>query len=71
MVGAVFVIVGVLKVKDENPDSLVRGTNQRIRIRTKMSRFLTKLPPANGKQGAIPEEMSHTQRTNKKQGNLD
>jgi hypothetical protein len=28
-------------------------------------------PPANGKQGPIPEEMSQTLLTNKKQGNLD
>jgi hypothetical protein len=27
-------------------------------------------PPANGKQGPIPEEMSQTLLTNKKQGNL-
>ncbi len=27
--------------------------------------------PANGKQGLIPEEMSQTVLTNKKQGNLD
>jgi hypothetical protein len=28
-------------------------------------------PPANGKQGPIPEEMSHALLTNKKQGKLD
>jgi hypothetical protein len=28
-------------------------------------------PPANGKQGLIPQEMSQTLLTNKKQGNLD
>jgi hypothetical protein len=28
-------------------------------------------PPANGKQGPIPEEMSQTLLTNKKQGNMD
>jgi hypothetical protein len=28
-------------------------------------------PPANGKQGPIPEEMSQTLLTIKKQGNLD
>jgi hypothetical protein len=28
-------------------------------------------PPANGKQGPIPEELSQTLLTNKKQGNLD
>jgi len=28
-------------------------------------------PPANGKQGPIPEEMSQALVTNKKQGNLD
>jgi hypothetical protein len=28
-------------------------------------------PPANGKQGLIPEEMSQTPLINKKQGNLD
>jgi hypothetical protein len=28
-------------------------------------------PPANGKQGPIPEEMSQTLLTYKKQGNLD
>jgi hypothetical protein len=28
-------------------------------------------PPANGKQGPIPEEMSQTLLTNMKQGNLD
>jgi hypothetical protein len=28
-------------------------------------------PPANGKQGPIPEEISQTLLTNKKQGNLD
>jgi hypothetical protein len=28
-------------------------------------------PPANGKQGPMPEEMSYTILTNKKQGNLD
>jgi hypothetical protein len=27
-------------------------------------------PPANGKQGLIPEEMSQTLLTNKKQGNM-
>jgi hypothetical protein len=28
-------------------------------------------PPANGKQGRVPEEMSQILLTNKKQGNLD
>jgi hypothetical protein len=28
-------------------------------------------PPANGKQGPIPKEMSRTLSTNKKQGNLE
>jgi hypothetical protein len=30
-----------------------------------------RLPPANGKQGLIPEEIYQTLLTNKKQGNLD
>jgi hypothetical protein len=29
------------------------------------------ITPANGKQGQIPDEMSQTLLTNKKQGNLD
>jgi hypothetical protein len=33
--------------------------------------FLRHSPPANGKQGPIPEEMSQTLLTNKKQGNPD
>ncbi len=28
-------------------------------------------PPANGKQGPVPEEMSQTPLINKKQGNVD
>ncbi len=33
--------------------------------------FVQSLSPANEKQGPIPEEMSQTLLTNKKQGNLD
>ncbi len=29
------------------------------------------IPPAYGKQGPIPEELSQTQLTNKKQGNMN
>jgi hypothetical protein len=33
--------------------------------------FVLHNPPANGKQGQIPEEISQTLLTNKNQGNLD
>jgi hypothetical protein len=73
MVGAVFVIVGVLKVKDENSRIRIYWSEAQISGSGSVPKCheSTTLPPANGKQGAIPEEMSQTLRTNKKQGNLN
>jgi hypothetical protein len=62
----------LIKVDWLNACTLLRGIVAVLVVfLSKIVKFALHNPPASGKQWPIPEEISQTLLTNKKQGNLD